>query len=126
VLTASVIIPNYNHAQYLRQRIDSVIRQSLHDIEIILLDDASSDVSVDIIASYASENRNLRIFCNTINSGSPFKQWDFVIRQAMGKYIWISEVPILNGLRGTSKDLAAFRLRITTFTIGPWSKGPQE
>ena len=39
----SIIIPNFNHAAYLKQRIDSVLAQSFRDVEIILLDDASQD-----------------------------------------------------------------------------------
>ena len=48
----SVIVPNYNHAPYLRQRIDSILQQSYPHFEIILLDDASTDDSVSIIRSY--------------------------------------------------------------------------
>ena len=41
----SVIIPNYCHAPYLRQRIDSVLAQSYPDFEVVLLDDCSTDGS---------------------------------------------------------------------------------
>lgn len=47
-----VIVPNYNHAWYLRERIDSVLAQDYQDFEIILLDDCSTDGSRDIIKSY--------------------------------------------------------------------------
>ena len=46
----SVVIPNYNHARYLRQRIETVLRQTFQDFELILLDDCSTDESRSIPA----------------------------------------------------------------------------
>ncbi|MBR6418512.1 MAG: glycosyltransferase family 2 protein, partial [Bacteroidales bacterium] len=43
--TVSVIVPNYNHAPYLKQRIDSILAQTYQDFELILLDDNSTDGS---------------------------------------------------------------------------------
>ncbi len=48
----SVLIPSYNHAAFLREAIDSVLRQSFSDFELIIIDDASSDISSEIIESY--------------------------------------------------------------------------
>ena len=48
----SVIIPNYCHAPYLRQRIDSVLAQSYPDFEVVLLDDCSTDGSREVIERY--------------------------------------------------------------------------
>ena len=45
----SVIVPNYNYAKYLPLRIETIIKQSFNDFELILLDDASSDDSVKIL-----------------------------------------------------------------------------
>lgn len=86
----SVIIPNYNHAHFLRQRIESVLRQTYQDIEIILLDDFSTDSSRDIISDYAND---LRVRCdfNKKNSGNTFKQWNTGVRLARGEFIWIAE-----------------------------------
>ena len=39
----SVIVPNYNHAPYLRQRLDSIFNQTFQDFEVIILDDCSTD-----------------------------------------------------------------------------------
>ena len=45
----SVIVPNYNCEKYLKKRIDSILNQSFRDFEIIILDDASTDNSLQII-----------------------------------------------------------------------------
>jgi glycosyltransferase involved in cell wall biosynthesis len=88
--TVSVIVPNYNHARYLRQRIDSVLGQTYRDFEVILLDDCSTDESRSIISEYENHPK-VRIELNDKNSGSPFKQWNKGVRLAHGKYVWIAE-----------------------------------
>lgn len=86
----SVIIPNYNHAQFLEQRIQSILDQTFQDFEIIYLDDASTDNSNEVFAKFANNSR-IRAIYNQINSGSPFKQWNKGIRLAQGDYVWIAE-----------------------------------
>lgn len=87
----SVIIPNYNHAPYLRKRIDSVLAQSYRDFELIILDDKSTDNSRDIIEEYSNCSKVSHIVYNEKNSGSTFKQWNKGIALAKGEYIWIAE-----------------------------------
>lgn len=87
----SVIIPCYNHAKYLRQRIDSVLHQSFTDFEVILLDDCSTDNSFDIMQEYANSEPVAHIITNNTNSGTPFIQWQKGLKLAKGKYIWIAE-----------------------------------
>ena len=87
----SVIVPNYNHARYLRKRLDSITYQSYSNIEIILLDDASTDDSREILADYAANDSRIHCHYNEKNSGSPFRQWQKGIDLACGKYIWIAE-----------------------------------
>ncbi len=86
----SVIIPNYNHAQFLNQRLQSVVRQTFQDFEIIFLDDCSEDESLTILAQYTAEH-NIQVHVNDSNSGSPFIQWNRGIELAKGEYIWIAE-----------------------------------
>ena len=86
----SVVIPNYNHARFLRRRIDSVLQQTYQDFELILLDDCSADNSREILSSYAGDPR-VRMEFNAANSGSTFKQWNKGVRLARAEYIWIAE-----------------------------------
>lgn len=87
----SVIIPNYNHAPYLKQRIESVLAQTYQNFELILLDDESKDKSQKIIQAYANHPQVRHTVLNQGNSGSAFCQWDRGMELAIGKYIWIAE-----------------------------------
>jgi glycosyltransferase involved in cell wall biosynthesis len=86
----SIIVPNYNHARYLPQRLDSIFAQTFTDYELIILDDASTDNSREIITPYLADPR-VRFYPNEINSGSPFAQWNRGVNLARGEYAWIAE-----------------------------------
>lgn len=87
----SVIVPNYNHSGYVRQRIDAILAQTFTDFELILLDDCSTDNSPNILLEYRNHPAVSHILLNTRNSGSPFMQWEKGIRLARGRYVWIAE-----------------------------------
>lgn len=87
----SVIIPNYNHAAYLQERLESVLAQTYRDFEVIILDDCSTDGSKDVIEKYRDNPKVSRIVYNEHNSGSSFMQWDKGIGLAEGELIWIAE-----------------------------------
>lgn len=87
----SVIVPNYNHECFLKQRLDSVFNQTYENFEVILLDDASTDGSQAILETYRNHPKVAHLVINTHNSGSPFKQWQKGIDLAKGEYIWIAE-----------------------------------
>jgi len=89
--TVSVILPSYNHAAYLSQRIDSILQQSFQDFELIILDDMSQDNSREIIESYKYKYPEIKIHYNEENSGSPFFQWNKGAKMAKGKYLWFAE-----------------------------------
>ena len=88
----SVIVPNYNHERFLRQRLDSIYSQTYQNIEVILLDDHSSDASRSTLDAYASRHADItRTIYNDQNSGGTFRQWAKGIKQATGELIWIAE-----------------------------------
>lgn len=88
----SVIVPNYNHAKFLRERLDSIYQQTYKNIEVILLDDDSSDNSIEILQEYLRRYPdNTRLIVNENNSGKVFAQWNKGLSLANGEYIWIAE-----------------------------------
>lgn len=107
----SVIVPVYNHEQFLKLRIESILNQTFQDFEIIILDDCSTDNSLSIINSYSSFKIS-HIIINQQNSTSTFKQWRKGIEKAKGEYIWIAE----------SDDYCShnfLQVAIDTFTSSP-------
>lgn len=81
----SVVIPSYNHSRFIREAVDSVLNQTYRNIELIIIDDGSSDNTMDILASYrdsrvqitSQENQGAH---NAINNG---------LKMAKGEYLAI-------------------------------------
>ena len=59
----SVVLPVYNVGKYLRQCMDSIVGQTLEEIEIICVDDGSSDDSPQILQEYARKDPRVRVIC---------------------------------------------------------------
>jgi len=65
----SVIMPVYNTAKYLRESIGSILTQTFCDFELVIVDDASTDNSYEIIEDYAAKDKRIRPYKNTVNTG---------------------------------------------------------
>ena len=63
----SIVIPVYNMEKYLRQALDSVVNQTLRDIEIICIDDCSPDNSRAILEEYAQKDSRIKLIINEKN-----------------------------------------------------------
>jgi glycosyltransferase involved in cell wall biosynthesis len=87
----SVIVPNYNHASFLDERMRSILNQTYPEYEIIILDDKSDDDSLSVINKYRDNPHVSAVVCNERNSGSPFVQWHKGMDLAKGDLIWIAE-----------------------------------
>jgi GT2 family glycosyltransferase len=108
-MTISVIVPNYNHACYLDERLASIFEQRLRPDEIIFLDDGSSDGSLEIARAWqARSSIPFVIAANATNSGSPFKQWTKGIESAAGDLVWIAESDDSSYPRFLERMAAAF------------------
>lgn len=82
----SIVVPVYNGESYLRECLDSLLGQTLEDIEIICVDNCSTDNSVDIITRYAKRDRRVSLIKQDVNRGqgnSVNRGWDV----ATGEYI---------------------------------------
>ncbi len=87
----SVIMPNYNHAPYLKERMESILAQDYPEFEVIMLDDASSDESVSVLSAYENHPKVKAFLRSQTNSGNPFVQWQRGLKEATGDYVWIAE-----------------------------------
>src|SRR5262249_16874907 len=93
----SVVVPNYNYARYLGDRLGTVFGQTLPVFEVIVLDDASPDGSVAELERLKSElGRDFELGGNAANSGSVFAQWRRGLALAKGDLIWIAEADDLS------------------------------
>jgi glycosyltransferase involved in cell wall biosynthesis len=93
----SVAVPNYNYARYMAARLDSIFRQSQPVQEVLVLDDCSTDNSLEVIADAAhAADRSIRFVPNGVNSGSVFAQWRKAAELAKGDLLWIAEADDLS------------------------------
>ena len=83
----SVIVPNYNSSYYIKETILSVIHQSYENIEIIIIDDCSTDNSVEIIKNMSDIYSNIYLIELPKNCGRPAKPRNIGLEKAKGKYI---------------------------------------
>lgn len=91
-LSVTAIVPSYNHAPFLRQRLDSILHQSYPLVDILILDDASTDGSRKIIDEYVTQFPDrIRAVLNNTNSGSVFAQWQKGHELAAGDLVWFCE-----------------------------------
>lgn len=91
----NIFIPVYNGAKYLAKTLDCVLGQTYSDIEVLCVDDSSTDDSYAILLSYAQKDSRMRIFQKT-NEGSVPPSWNFVIPHLRGEFtLYMSQDDIL-------------------------------
>lgn len=82
----SVLMTTYNRQQYLPMAIESILESTFTDFELIIVDDGSTDKTVDIAKSYAEKDGRIRFFQNEINLGD-YPNRNKAASYAKGKYI---------------------------------------
>ncbi len=89
----SIIIPSYNHAKFLKDRLESIQSQTFTDWELIIIEDCSLDESVEILENFANSNKDKvkHFIKNNTNSGSGYTSWEKGIELVKSEYIWIAE-----------------------------------
>ena len=96
--SVAAIVPNYNYADFIVERIDSILNQTYPVSELIILDDASTDNSVALIKRKIAEIKRdhseikVKFIINKENSGGcVFSQWQRGIKEINTDYFWIAE-----------------------------------
>jgi len=88
----TVIVPNYNYGRYLQLRLHTILDQTLPPDEIIILDDASTDYSLDIIQAIVAQSAiPIKVITHPVNTGNPFVQWVKGLEQSKCDLVWIAE-----------------------------------
>lgn len=90
-ILVSIIVPNFNHENYLKDRLESIFNQTYKNYEIILLDDCSADNSRIILEEFSTHPKVAHYVINQENSGNTFLQWKRGLLLCKGEFVWIAE-----------------------------------
>lgn len=104
----SIIVPCYNYAHYLRNSVDSILRQNFSDYELLLTDDGSSDETWEILKQYGERHPQIRIFKNPANLGifkTNLQGWN----DARGEYLFFFSADDLVGPTCLSRVMELFQ-----------------
>jgi len=83
-IKVSVVIPTYNSGRYLRETLNSVLEQAGDDTEVVVVDDASTDETMDVLASFRDRVHLLHL---SVNNGGPSRPRNLGIQMTTGEYI---------------------------------------
>ncbi len=101
----SVIIPVYNVAPYLRQCLDSVVNQTLRDIEIVCVDDGSTDGSAAILAEYAAKDSRVKVLTREHTNAGAARNAG--MSAATGEWLFFSDADDFSGAEMLSRMTTA-------------------
>ncbi len=93
----SVVVPNYNYGKYLKRRINSILKQTYPIYELIILDDASTDGSKELLKEIVlglklkKPEMRIKFVGNKENSGKAILQWIRGVELSRGDFVWIAE-----------------------------------
>ena len=74
--TFSLVVIAYNRGDYIRQCLDSLVGQTFTDIEIIVVDDASTDGTLDVVRSYSDKDSRVKVIAKSRNEGAHLARLD--------------------------------------------------
>ena len=80
----SVVVPAYNNAEYIAETIESILRQTFTDFELIIADHSSTDETLSIIEEY--DDPRIRVLSTEAGGGAK-RNWDRVTAEATGEFV---------------------------------------
>jgi len=113
----SIIIPVYNKCPYIKQTIDSVLGQDFDLFEVIVIDDGSTDESLEIIKAFSDPR--IRVFTQS-NAGVE-RARNFGFSQSSGSFIVFLDADDLMSVNRLSKQIALFNLDQDLVLVGTWA-----
>ena len=120
-MKVSVLVPVHNSAPYLEACLDSILAQSMDDIEVICVNDGSSDESPDILERYAAADERVRVIAQSCGGVSAAR--NVALDHARGEYIQfvdsddVVESDLLAGVLGIAEPLDA---QMASFGFSEW------
>lgn len=82
----SIALTTYNGAKYIGKQLDSILNQTIQDIELVVCDDCSLDDTVSILEEYAQKDNRIHVYVNEHNLGFK-KNFENTIRKTTGDYV---------------------------------------
>lgn len=110
----SIAVCTYNGQRYLKEQLDSLVFQTYQNIEIIVVDDCSTDQTISILAEYEGSNANFNFVINNINLGYA-KNFEKAISLCKGKYIALSDQDDIWELDKIEKQVAEIGLHALVY-----------
>lgn len=89
MVKVSVIMPVYNGSEYLAEAIDCVLNQTHDDLELICVDDGSTDNSLDILRNYEQKDKRVMVFSQQNQGGGAAR--NFALSHISGKYLYFMD-----------------------------------
>lgn len=117
----SIITPSHNSAQFISETIQSVLTQSFSDWELIIVDDCSTDNSVDVIQSFVEQDSRIKLIQLSKNSGAAVAR-NSAIEAAQGRYIAFLDSDDLWLPDKLEKQLAFMQANNYPFTFAAYDK----
>ena len=108
IVTVSIILPTYNRSFTITTYLESLLAQSYHDWELVIMDDASDDDTFKIVSEYAQIDNRIRVFRLKAHSGLP-AACNFGIHVSHGRLIFFGEDDVV------FHDSNDFNILVNTF-----------
>lgn len=139
-MLVSIIIPSFNKEKYITETVLSVINQSYTNWELLIIDDQSTDETINIAQSFSLKDNRIKTFINSENKGANYSR-NFGLKQSVGKYIIFLDaddilkndclVKRVNKIENTELDFCVFsmgtfykKIGDSNFIWSPVSKEP--
>ncbi len=118
MVKVSIVVPVYNTSKYLNECIDSLLNQSFNDLEIICINDGSTDNSLDILKKYENTYSNIRVYSQknsglsiTRNNGIKYSNGDYIYFMDSDDFLEPNTIEELyNHAEGNDLDVIIFKL----------------